>query len=85
MKNMQSFGDTLASLTSESRAFCEKNFAIGPLLIILVSFFSKAIYAKPLAPASIAHLFKLSKKLLGLLEIFLTTIPFTTPPLLIFF
>ena len=63
MKNIQSFGDTLESLTSKFKAFCEKNFAIGPLPVILVLSFSKAIYAKPLAPESIAHLFKLSKKL----------------------
>ena len=84
MKNIQSFGDTLVSLISEFNAFCEKNFAIGPLPIILFLPFSKVIYAKPLAPVSIAHLFRLSKKLLGLSEIFLTTIPLTMPPLSIF-
>ena len=50
-----------------------KFLAIGPLC----SLSTKLIYPRPAAPSSLAQLFNLSKKLLGLSAVSLTIIPFT--------
>ena len=64
-KKTEPFSSSSHSFKSSDIPFSEKNFAIGPLPIIFPLFFSKVIYANPLAPSEIAQLFKLSKKLLG--------------------
>ena len=70
-------------LINSFKAVSLKNLAIGPLPIILSPFFSKIIYAIPLAPSPIAQLLRLSKKLLGFECVLGTGIAFTIPPLLI--
>ena len=83
-KKTESFSEILQSLIKLVIAFSEKNFAIGPLPIILLFDFSKFIYASPLAPSLIAQLFNPSKKLLGFEIVFGTGIAFTIPPLILF-
>ena len=62
-----------------SKASSLKNLPIGPLPVNF-PFFSKVKYAKPDAPWSFAHLSIESKKLLGLVFVFLVIIHLTLHP-----